>query len=470
MNQRRLSHLVLLIPLLFHLQAGAAPAVHAQGGGLVLAFYYAWYDEKTWTNGQVPDMPLSPYRSADRTTIERHVREARGAGIDALIQSWYGPGDNPTEQNLVTLLDVAQTQGFKATVDFETVSPYMPGLDALVGGLKHLIAVHARHPAFLRYDNKPVIFFWREQRLSLQTWASIRQEVDPDHNTLWIADGDDPAWLDVFDGLHLYNITWKVNTNPEYTASKMRKRIDEYKAKQGVQRYWVATAMPGYDDTHIAGQADPYTYPRSPEYYRRTWAAATASQPEMIVITSYNEWREGTMIEPSVTYGSAYLDLTRELAAQYKSSAPAVDASPTPTATSLPPTPTPTWTMTLSPTPTATATPTPTPSPTGTPTSTPTLTLTPTPTATSTPTPPATLSPTASPSPSATPSATPSPTASPTRTLVATEEPVPFDTQTPLPTIRPGSGPSTPALPCAGTGVLLFGLIGLLSFKTRLRA
>jgi hypothetical protein len=458
LDDHRLRIVLLLALLLFQISLGYVLPAQAQGQRLVLAFYYAWYDENTWTYDQVPDLPLSPYRSADRATIERHVQEARSAGIDAFVQSWYGPGENQTEANFVTLLDVAQEQGLRATVDFETVSPFMPSLESLVNGLAHLIDVHARHPAFLRYDGRPVIFFWREQRLSVETWASIRAQVDPDRDTIWIADGDDPAWLDVFDGLHLYTITWRENTNPMYTATKMRKRVDQYIAGHAGPRFWVATAMPGYDDTHIAGQPHPYTYPRSPAYYRETWEAAMSSDPEMIVITSFNEWREGTMIEPSITYGNTYLDLTRELAAQYKEGVvptPTALSSPTPTALSSP-TPTalssPTPTALSSPTPTATASlaPTPRTTPTWTATATPSLAATATATATATETPVPTVTATALLAATATASltATPSPTATPSSEATGGGEPA-------------SAGP-----PCLGAGMVMAGFAGIVLFKT----
>jgi len=118
LDDHRLRIVLLLAFLLFQFSLGYVLPAQAQGQRLVLAFYYAWYDENTWTYDQVPDLPLSPYRSADRATIERHVQEARSAGIDAFVQSWYGPGENQTEANFVTLLDVAQEQGLRATVDF----------------------------------------------------------------------------------------------------------------------------------------------------------------------------------------------------------------------------------------------------------------------------------------------------------------------------------------------------------------
>ena len=451
--------LCLLLPqtLLLWLGPLSSPAPEAQERRLVLAFYYAWFDEHTWGYDKVPDMPLTPYRSADRATIERHVTEALDAGVDAFVQSWYGPGTNQTEGNLHTLLDVAQAKGFRATVDFETTSPYMPNLESIINGLSHLFTVHAQHPAFLRYDGRPVVFFWRQQHYSLETWAAIRQQIDPQHNTIWIADGDDPAWLDVFDGLHMYMITWRVNTNPLYTATKMRKRVAQYAADKGVPRLWVATAMPGYDDTHVQGRANPYTYPRSPEYYRSTWQAAMASTPEMVVITSYNEWPEGTMIEPSVTYGRTYLDITREMSAQYKGAVSASPPTPSPTATA-PPTDTPA----PSPTRTPTATQTPNPTATCTRTSTPAATATPTMTATPTPTQTATSTSTPTDTPTATRTFTPHPTytCTTTATVTATATPVPTATSPPA---RPSAGSL-----CVGAGFLSAVLVAyVLSVRTR---
>jgi len=431
----------------------------AQDERPVLAFYYAWYDEKSWTADQVPDMPLSPYRSADRATIERHVHEAQSAGIDAFVQSWYGPVDNPTERNFKTLLEVAQTTGFKATVDLEVGSPFIHNVDDLKKALRHVITVHAAHPAFFRYDGRPVIFFWQNRQLARDTWQAIRAEVDPQRQTIWIAEGDDPRWLDVFDGLHLYTITWVVNTNPQYTASKMRQRVDAYNTANNTHRYWVATTMPGYDDTHIAGRANAFVYPRSSAYYRQTWEAAMASTPEMIVITSFNEWREGTMIEPSVTYGRIYLDLTGELAAVYKGHVSASTSTPLPTTTS---TVMPVPTATPATTPTATPTMTPTATPTMTPTATPTMTPTATRTSTFTPLPPtATLIPEPTPSPTWTASVTPALTA--TYTLVATSSPAP----TRVDVASPSAGPDTAWPICASAVGMMLALLGWFVFRRK---
>jgi hypothetical protein len=176
----------------------------------------------------------------------------------------------------------------------------------------------------------------------------IRDAVDPQNKTLWIEEGIDVSYLRVFDGHHLYSIAWSPNVEGE--LRKWPPRI----ARFGADKIWVATVMPGNDDLKTK-RPDSYVRDRqNGEFYRQSWRAAFASYPDWIVITSYNEWVEGTMIEPSVTYGNLYLDITREYAAKFKGGLP----SPTPTST-----------RTATPTRAPTATPTPTSEPGITPTS-----------------------------------------------------------------------------------------------------
>lgn len=394
----------------------------AQDQRMVLAFYYTWYDTGQWTTDKVPDLPLTPYNSRDKATIERHVDQARAAGIDAFVVSWYGPQveNNQTETNFRTLLDVAQAKGLRATVDVDLgASPFLHSAGDVSGALRHVLTVHAQHPAFLRYGDKPLIFFWRQQSFSVETWQAIRTEVDPGHDSLWIAEGVDLDYLAVFDGLHLYNITWDPPSDVSYTLSRWGGSVRDYNGAHGTGKLWAATVMPGYDDTKAPGRSHTYRHDRrNGEYYRETWQAAIASSPDLVIITSFNEWVEGTMIEPSVSYGNLYLDITAEETARYKSIANSEEDTPTPTAIS-------------------TATPTPLPSP-GTPTA------TPSPTATFTPSPTATSTATATPTPTVPPTATPTHTPSPT--------PVP-PTVTSLPA-TPGSPPSSAGSACSAPAAL----------------
>ncbi len=303
--------------------------VQASSERLVLAFYYAWYDQNTWASGQIPDLPLVPYASADRDAMVRHVDQAQGAGIDAFVLNWWGTG-NQTEKNLKTLLDVSAEKGFRVAADFDINSPFMDGVNSYADNLRHLHGVHAAHPAYLRYQGRPVVFFYNVSRLPVATWEDLRDRVDPGRDALWIAEGTDLAYQPVFDGHHLYSITWPNNMLPSQISPTWGNRVRKYNRDHNTSKLWVATVTPGYDDRLIR-PFDGFVRSRDDgEYYRACWRAAIDSRPQWVIINSFNEWPEGSYIEPSRSYGNAYLDLTSEWSAHFKSADFAIESNPPP--------------------------------------------------------------------------------------------------------------------------------------------
>jgi len=318
--------LLLLIALLSLLlgsarPAYAAPLAQSTRDPLVLAFYYTWFDENTWTSGQVSDLPAEPYVSRDRGVMGRQIDQAKAAGIDGFLVAWYGPnGDsNQTEANLSALLEEAAARSFKIGVLFETNSPFLGDSGSVTAALQHVLTVHANQPAYLRADGKPVIFFWRPTIVGTGTWGAIRSQVDPGNNSLWISEGVDTSLLSVFDGHFLYTNTWNPPADLSAVNQKFANSVDQMRQATGAPKLWVATVMPGYDDTRIRPNNGFAQDRAGGGYYAQSWQAAIASAPNWVVITSFNEWPEGTHIEPSAAYGDQFIGATANWANQFKS-------------------------------------------------------------------------------------------------------------------------------------------------------
>lgn len=294
----------------------------------VLAFYYPWYTPSTWCRCTMSDLPTIQYNSDDISTVDRQINWAAKAGITGFISSWWGKG-SMTDNNFVKLLARSgmyeQQTGihFASTIYFESDSPALQGFNTIVQQLRYVINTYAKSTAFLHWHSKPVIFFWHPLTNSrtLSMWAQVRKQVDPNNSTFWSVEGTDVSVLSVFDGIHLFSAAyWGIlHNNIAAVDQGFRARVDAYNRAHHTQKVWAAGVLPGYDDTRVPGRKGTFIVPRNNgATYRASWNGALSSNPDFITITSFNEWFEGAMIEPSVTYGNLYLDITRQFASKWR--------------------------------------------------------------------------------------------------------------------------------------------------------
>jgi len=320
---KRLILVVLLVTVLPLFPAQAPRPVDAQGSKLVLAYFYGWFNSGQWSSPELVDRPAEPYDSANGDVMARQISQAKSAGIDGFVMSWFGPDEPYTTGVFSGLLGQAAAQGFMAGVDIDMGQDFMSTPESAQNAVSFAVNQLASNPAYLRYNGKPVIFFWKQQRFTVQQWADIRAAVDPNHTTLWIAEGAALEYVGVFDGLNLYNIAW--SGSPGGTNATWSNRT------QKAGGYFVATAMPGFDESRRGLDREPVVRARGDGYYfRLSFQGAVNSNPHMIIITSWNEFFENSHIEPSANYGTFYLDLARDLISSYKAtgSVPTAPAAP----------------------------------------------------------------------------------------------------------------------------------------------
>jgi hypothetical protein len=290
----------------------------------VLAFYYSWYTSSTWCSCHMSDLPTIRYNSSDPAAVDRQLHQASDAGISGFIDSWWGAGD-ATDTNFALLLQRAaalqRTTGrhFRSSILLETDGAALGTPARIATALKYILTTYGNSPYYFHWQGKPVVFIWDAlgSGRTLATWAALRRQVDPLNHSFWSVDGYDPTLLAAFDGLFLLSAAdWGVlNGRLLPTVLGFRAGVDAYNAAHHTHRAWAAGVFPGHDDTRAPNHPHPYTIARKQgATYRESWDAALATKPDWITISSFNEWFEGTTIEPGVHYGNLYLTITKRYA------------------------------------------------------------------------------------------------------------------------------------------------------------
>jgi hypothetical protein len=313
--------LTLEVPLPPHFTL--APLTHAVTKAtpkLALAFYYPWYHMLQWSSPILDDRPLTQYASHDRSAIARHIAQARAAGLDGFVCSWWGPDTHPNG-NFKLVLDEASAQNFRAAVHLETLTGdgEIRSPAELKQWILYVLSNYGTHPAYLRIDGKPVVFVWATNLLPIQTWEQIFVGVRAEgYDAIFLPNGYDHQYLDVFDGLSRYDVGSYENLSQTYSAASRATRNYGLLSGSSSRRIWAATVQPGYDDTRIPGRTPSRKDRADGAFFWSTIQAAVQSDPDWILITTWNEWWEHTYIEPSERYGERYLDITREFLGRWR--------------------------------------------------------------------------------------------------------------------------------------------------------
>ncbi len=114
------------------------------------------------------------------------------------------------------------------------------------------------------------------------------------------------------DGLHIYNpIGFSNNTLDVYDLYHQACEL-----AHSYDKTFITTVVPGFNNVATASNKtealEHVVDRRNGVCYNSFWLIANASRPDGYAITSFNEWHEGTEIEPSIEYQYQYLNLTRE--------------------------------------------------------------------------------------------------------------------------------------------------------------
>jgi hypothetical protein len=321
--QRYLS-LCALLAFVLALVAAPQGATTAQAASdrPVMAFYYPWYEKSDWSYNKMSDLPAPTYSGGDEAALKRHIQQADDAGIDALICTWYGPNEDRLDARCRRLLQLVQESGrdIRVAIIPDHSAAFDGGMrtvDGLASALDVLRRDFISSPAYFHFQGKPVVFWFNPPRLGeLATWQRLRDRADPNREQFWFGGTDIFSYLDVYDALYYFDITWE--RQPGAAMASYAGRLNTYnQSHPDANKPFIGTVMPGYNDLKVRGG---HARDRANgDYYRGTWQTVIDRNAAAVVLTSWNEFFEGSHIEPSEQYGDLYLRLTKEWSDKYHS-------------------------------------------------------------------------------------------------------------------------------------------------------
>jgi glycoprotein endo-alpha-1,2-mannosidase len=263
----------------------------AQAGVHTSAFYYPWYGTSArdgafqhWSQrGHTPPNDIASayyplrglYSSSDSLVLSQQMDEIEAAGIDELAVSWWGQG-SPEDLRLPEVVAAARADGLSVAVHLE---PYAG----------RTVASTVADLAYLRGYGIHTFYVYRPLDLPIADWAAAKAALHADGSVLYAQTALVGAAASAgFDGVYTYDIV-------VYGGGKFARLCAQARA---VKLLCAPSVGPGYDARR--GSGDPVVkLRRNGATYDSMWKMAIRAGADRVTITSYNEWHEGTQIEPA---------------------------------------------------------------------------------------------------------------------------------------------------------------------------
>ncbi len=319
----------------------AKPADRTAAPARILAHYMPWYEAKPhsphwgwhWTMGVFdPEGKtagkttiashyrpiLGPYDSGDPDVIEYHALLMKLSGIDGVIFDWYGTVEHfdyaSIHRHASAFADQAARTGLAFAVCYEDQSiPKLveAGKVKPAGRVEHasreiewLRMNWFNRPAYLKLDNRPVLLSFGRDGLSDSEWSSAL--IGPANVPLYLSEHTRrTAAAGAFD--------WPVPQVGPKAQDSFYKEAKTWPAA-------MAVAFPRFHDIYEQAKVHKswgLIDDNAGKTFTSTLEAAFKSGLPLIQLATWNDWGEGTMIEPSVEFGYRDLEVVQRLRRQH---------------------------------------------------------------------------------------------------------------------------------------------------------
>lgn len=265
------------------------------------------------------------YDSSDEAVLEYQVQLMKLSGIDGVIVDWYGIENfwdyGAIHASTQKLFEVIKRADLKFVVCYEdqtikhmVENDHIKGEDAIGHAqevMRYLHDTWFSDEAYLQLDNQPLLFTFGPQYFkSGEDWNRIFSVIDP--RPLFIT-LDNPT-----PGAAGAAFPW-----PPMWASKsgvlshdiLLSYLTDFYDKSQNWQYFVGGAFPGFHDIYQeanVGASYGYLDALDGKTLRFTLQEALDQNPDMIQLITWNDYGEGTIIEPTLEFGNQYLEMVQE--------------------------------------------------------------------------------------------------------------------------------------------------------------
>ena len=277
--------------------AAAAAQSAAPGTTRVGIFYYPWWGtperDGSWLhwsqNAHVPPADVAsayypargPYSSSDPGIVRAQMREIARLGVDTVIVSWWGEGSTE-DQRLPLVLREARAARLRVALHLEPWTDRTPA--SVADAIRLLEGKGVRE--FYVYDST---------RFPDEAWAAALRPLETVAvfaNTPLAGKARNGG----FDGAYTYDVYL-------HSGAAFLRMCGQ---AQRMGLLCAPSVGPGYDAHRATGDTRRQSRKRGARY-DVMWDRAIRAKPDIVTITSYNEWHEGTQIEPARAVGLPYL-------------------------------------------------------------------------------------------------------------------------------------------------------------------
>jgi hypothetical protein len=248
---------------------------------------------------------LGLYNSSNQPTIATHIQEMLYGHINVGIVSWWSKG-SPADQRMPALLQAAHGTPFKWTIYYDSEG-FLNNSEATVrDNLLYIQKQYADDPTYLKINGKMVVFVytaWTQDCSVVDKYRKANVGINAYLNFNIV-----PNWQQCAnqpDSWHTYNPTLREASNPYLVKGKWVN--DGFTISPGFSPYYNSAVCTD------ATASTMNCLPRNASAWSQDILNMQQSGAKWQLITTFNEWNEGTSIEPSMDWMSAsgrgsYLD------------------------------------------------------------------------------------------------------------------------------------------------------------------